>query len=141
MKWSTKIALLYIGFATMILGLAAASIQQNFQLVHKDYYAQELVYENRIQAIKNAKAYPAHIKYQHPNIYFSFPLEIKGAQLHLYRPSDSRLDQKIDLQTSSGGKESLDVSALATGRWQLRLSWQDKDQEKDHFQVYDFIIQ
>lgn len=136
MKWSTKIAMLYIGFAIMILGLAFASAQQDFQLVHKDYYAQELAYESRIQAIKNAKANPTLIEYKYPEMQLTFPEKVAAIQVHLYRPSDAKLDQKLNLEVED--RETLDLSELAAGRWQMRLTWEDS--EKAYYQAFDFIV-
>ena len=43
--------------------------------------------------------------------------------LHLYRPSDARLDHSIDFQPNSAGEQTVNYASLAPGLWKARLEW------------------
>ena len=55
MNWGWKIALLFSGFVLFILFLVFKSVQQDFYLVSKDYYKQEIEYQKVIDGMKNAQ--------------------------------------------------------------------------------------
>ncbi len=53
-NWGTKITIAIILFISMILGFVYVATQNRIILVEKDYYPKGLVYQTRIDAIKNA---------------------------------------------------------------------------------------
>ena len=56
MNWGTKIILAFAGFIAVIFTLAYISMGQDVNLVSKDYYVQELAYEEQIQRIRNTQS-------------------------------------------------------------------------------------
>ncbi len=52
-SWGIKIALLYLGFVLLIGTMVVASTRQHFDLVSDKYYADEIVYQDVIDAGKN----------------------------------------------------------------------------------------
>lgn len=49
--------------------------------------------------------------------------------VQLYRPSAAGMDQRFKLTLNSQGMQSLDVSALRSGLWKVRVSWTVDGQE------------
>jgi predicted dehydrogenase len=53
MNWGYKIMLVYLVFISGMLFMAFKSSEQDIELVTEDYYAKELVYQQKIDEIKN----------------------------------------------------------------------------------------
>ena len=49
MSWGIKIAIVYVGFMALIISMVIVSSSSKSELVAKDYYAQELNYQQRIE--------------------------------------------------------------------------------------------
>jgi len=102
-------------------------------MVTSDYYEKTLVYEDQITRINNTNA--LEIK---PNIAFNgektfliltMP-EISGARnfngtIHLFRPSDSKLDKNIELVLNDHGKQFIPLADLQKGKWEVKIQWSD----------------
>ena len=43
--------------------------------------------------------------------------------MHLYRPSDAKLDRNLTLQPNHDGAQTIDGRALRPGLWKVRLEW------------------
>lgn len=137
MSWGYKITLLYCSFAVLILGMVFASIKYNtIHLVTKDYYQQEVYYNEKAQKISNTRSLEAvvEIDYQfaEQQILLSFPKKagIKG-NIKLYRPSNSKKDQDFVIRLNQG-QQVLDVSNLTRGQWKVQVDW--KAEGKAYYQ-------
>jgi len=64
MNWGIKITILYIGFVILISSLVFISATNKSELVAKDYYAQELKYQDRIDALNNEKHLQISIEHE-----------------------------------------------------------------------------
>src|SRR5687767_9780108 len=106
--WGTRVALLYGGFVAIIVILIVGSMRQDFDLVSKDYYAEEIAYQNTIDASKNQSALSraALIAIGGDYITISLPQEFKhkvvSADLHFYSPVSASLDRKYTEHTNNG---------------------------------------
>jgi FixH len=54
LNWGNKLAILFVAFATLMGVLVYKSINTKYHLVSKDYYKDELAYQQIIDASKNA---------------------------------------------------------------------------------------
>ena len=128
MNWGIRITFAYLAFVALILSLVIGSVQQDFHLVTKDYYAQELAYESRINELQNTHGLEVQpiIQKQPGELTIHLPstlTDIKGT-IHLYRPSDARLDRKWDIALSPSGQQSLPTAGLRKGLWKVQLEWE-----------------
>jgi len=104
--WGWRIALLYGTFATLMIMLVVASSRQKFDLVAKDYYQQELQYQELIDAGKNqsglSKAVLIHAN--ETTVTIDFPDEFKDllrtGNIHFYSPVNEKWDRKFPLNTT-----------------------------------------
>lgn len=127
MNWGYKIALSYLAFMTLILSMVFMSFQYDVNLVAKDYYKQEMAYQEEIDKISNTQKL-----YREPEFGFKaegqflsvfFPkAEVEGV-LTLYRPSDARQDQKFLLSPDEQGQQYIPIKSLKTGLWRIKLDW------------------
>ncbi len=127
MNWGYKIALLYIAFAAMILLLVTLSVKQKIDLVSKDYYAQELIFQDRIESTERMLLLdtPVEIHSDEKGITINYPDAFKGNTLAgtitLFRPSDKELDLIIPVQPNDVNGQFISNSILKAGMYRVKL--------------------
>ena len=57
MNWGKKVLFLYLGFAGLMTFMVIMSFRQKTDLVTTDYYAEELIFQQQIDASNNAKPF------------------------------------------------------------------------------------
>lgn len=129
MSWSYKIAILYSGFAGLILTLVIISSNNKEELVSKDYYAKELAYQDHINAVMNEKVLTSSLTYQveEKNIRLTLPSEMKNSsvsgQVNFYCPSSSAKDKVMNMKFNDEGIQIIDKSELQRGIYKMELTW------------------
>lgn len=96
------------------------------ELVTPDYYAQEIKYQDHIDALRRAQQFPAGsvLQVQNDQAIIAIPNFVNATgTLHLYRAADARLDQHLPLALDAAGKQVVDLRALARGPWRFNLTW------------------
>ncbi|MBL0356996.1 MAG: FixH family protein [Chitinophagaceae bacterium] len=107
MNWGYKILFVYLAFVAGIVVMVFKSSSQKIDLVTEDYYAKELKYQDRIDAINRSNALSAPVKYEVVNqqMIISFPKEFAEKKISvtvvLYCPSDDRKDITKEFVTSN----------------------------------------
>ncbi|HMO61698.1 MAG TPA: FixH family protein [Ferruginibacter sp.] len=131
MNWGIKILIAYLAFVAGIAVLVIKSSQQNIDLVTTDYYAKELKYQERIDAISRTKALLTSVQYKavEGKLHLVFPAAFSGKTISgtivLYCPSDKRKDVESGFVTDSS-RAAISLPA-AGGAYDLQVSWQDSD--------------
>lgn len=127
-NWGTRILILYLGFVALIATLVTLSMRQKTDLVAKDYYAQEIAYQDKLDKMNRAQQLgePVQWKLQGNSLLFEFPkgsqLPLKGT-MNLFCPSDAANDRSIAFETS-GYTCEVQLPVMATGRYMLQIDWQ-----------------
>jgi predicted RND superfamily exporter protein len=134
MNWGKGIAIMYLAFVAFMLGLVYLCLQQkDIFLVTKDYYKEELAYQDKIDHMQNVNGLsaPVAVNYTEKGLRIDFPPESLNAigELRLYRPSDATMDISIQFKLVSETSVSLPTDTYQTGLWVLKVSW-EKDSEK-----------
>ncbi len=129
MSWGIRITLVYVGFVILIVSMVVISSTSKSDLVAKDYYAQELNYQQRIEAISNEQALVKSISHELNSDALILDLsqidagvDFQGEVL-LYRPSDASKDVKIKLAADTNGKQRIDKSKLSKGIYKMCVTW------------------
>lgn len=129
MSWGIKITALYLGFVGLIITLVIFSMNQKVDLVSKDYYSQEIKYQERIDATYNATEAANQITYKaNPeNIIFTYDPKLLTkdftGEIYFFRASDSDKDLKILMNPDVDGMQIIHTSQLSHGMYKLQLSW------------------
>lgn len=119
----------------MTLGMVFYFMGHKVDLVAKDYYQQEIEYQDQIDKITNAKSLdePIGIEYlaAERKIKLQFPtellnLDINGS-IHFYRPSDSGLDKQFKIDPSEEGEQIIAIGSLSKGLWKIKITWTAAD--------------
>lgn len=137
MNWGKKIALVYIAFVAMILSFVFKAASQDFSLVRPDYYAAETEYVAQraaeLRAASEEAGVDVHYYARVNQLLVQFPAKVNGT-IHLYRPSDAKMDQRFPLMTDEIGLQEFSLHHLAKGRWQVVLQWEQDGKAYYHRQ-------
>lgn len=135
MNWGLRIVLVYLGFVAMILTLVVKARSEKIELVTPDYYAQEIVYQQRIEALTNAQALSDTLKVTATKEWVTVELpaeclgQIKNGLLRFYRPSDASLDASQTFHTEASVSMHYARSNLQPGLYLVQCSWQTNGQD------------
>lgn len=128
MNFGVKIGILYLSFVGMILTLVFMCYRQKVDLVSKDYYAQELKFQDKIDAINNEKKLTGSITHELNGkeliLTADSLMDINGLEgtINFFRPSDSGKDVNLKMNFQNR-RQSLNTSALLHGVYKMQLSW------------------
>lgn len=135
MNYGKFILGLYLSFALGMGYLVYRSVNQKFDLVTPDYYAQELQFQKRLDATNRSNALSEKISYQieNENITFSLPQEMQAknlkGNLKIYCPWDASKDKNVSFDTQSSDHLSLPKPELPKGNYKLMLNWEMDGQQ------------
>lgn len=138
MSWGVKITLLYSGFVLLIVTMVSMSMSQKVDLVSKDYYQQELQFQDRINQMDRTKALSEQLSWQVQNdeLVLDFPDQFKGRQtsgkVFFFRPSDAVLDKNIKIQVDTLNTKSISIKNLKKGLYKMQVNW-----EVENIQYYN----
>jgi hypothetical protein len=132
MNWGWRIFLLYALFVLMTLSMVWYMSRQQVNLVSRDYYRQEIGYQDQIDKMNKVQALgqPPAVEYAPETGYVvvRFPSGHSGSALRgsitMFRPSDSRMDVRLPVQPDTTGVQVIPVTNLAAGLWRVQLDWQ-----------------
>lgn len=119
MSWGKGIILVFVGFAAFIGTLVTVCVKQQISLVSKNYYEEELNYQQQIDELKNA----ATLEHKPVISIVKKHVQVSGieqGELKLLRPSDARFDATFVIDP----KNSFDLSKYPSGRYNASLRWQ-----------------
>ncbi len=128
MNFGKKIIILYVSFVALILTLVFMSYGQDIDLVSKDYYAQEINFQNKINATNNEKQLEKSITHDvnKESIILSIDStlltnDFKGT-ITFFRPSDAKKDVQLKMNFV-GCKQVINLKQFIHGAYRLQLSW------------------
>jgi nitrogen fixation protein FixH len=129
--WPYAIAIYFVVFIAFIATFITWAVRQKIDLVNKDYYAEEILFQKQIDAAARTAPYISQIAVDYDttrrSILIQLPAEharsSASGRIHLYRPSDARKDRELSLAPDVNGAQSLDASQLQPGLWKVRLDW------------------
>lgn len=126
MDWGKGIVLTLTAFAGIIISMVVICVRQDdIHLVTQNYYEEEIRYQDQIDKMINAN----QLEYealafdgQQRILALNLPKGAKGT-LHLFRPSDARLDQKLDFDIQDEEMSAINLSELKPGYWKIKMTW------------------
>lgn len=135
--WPWAIAIYFVLFISFITVFITWAVRQNMDLVRKDYYSDEILFQKQIDAETRTRTLGAQaaIRYDEARRGITIQLPIGQAAHHpvgridLYRPSDAKLDREVNLATDVNGAQYVDATALRSGLWNVRLRWKVAGQD------------
>lgn len=121
----------FVGFALFVGSFIYRATQTDLNLVSKDYYKKEIEYQSHIDKLKRSSKYENQISVKAVNgqMDLHFPEELIGfkGKIQLFRPSNSKLDQSMEMRLDAK-KISIDVSELIAGAWEVKMDLSKGDE-------------
>jgi len=129
MNWGNKLFLTFIVFGLGMGYLVYRSVTTNYELVAKDYYNQELRYQQVIDGSNLANRLSAQVKIaQTPTgILLELPSEMKNkpvsGDILFYCAYDQKKDKKFSLEVSPEATQVFQPSTLSPGDYTVKINW------------------
>lgn len=130
--WPYAIVIGLVSFMGYIIFFVIQAMSQDVDLVSKDYYAQEIAFQDQIDRVRRTQAlgdvmldYNADAK----NILLQMPATYREKSLSgtitLFRPSDDKLDKQLPMQLGRDQSQLIEVAGMEKGLWKLRVNFSD----------------
>lgn len=117
----------FVAFGTFIVSLVVGTFKSEVNLVSKDYYAEELIYEQQIQKEIRSKPYQKEVSVsllkteQMMRLQLPKDLEKLEGNIVLYRPSSFKMDKQIPLQMNQHREQYIETNELKKGIWVVKI--------------------
>lgn len=126
MSWGKWIIVAFILFAGFIAALVTVCIRQDISLVSKDYYKEELAYQDQIVRMSNTSQLGQKPKIGIYNNFlqvdFNPSHRIEKGELKLFRPSDPKMDKVFTLRSCTS-VQVFPINNLKKGMYRAKLQW------------------
>lgn len=129
MNWGNKLVVVFVVFALFMGYMVYRALSTKYDLVSKDYYKDELRYQERIDGVKNAVALDSvTISQDASTIQIQLPKEHQGyavkGEVFFYCITDESKDFKLPLQVDSTATQVVMKKQLQKAPYQVKLNWQ-----------------
>lgn len=128
-KW---IIVAFVAFAAFIGTLVTVCVRQDISLVSKDYYKEELAYQDQVIRISNTKSLKElpDVSFSEGKLYLTFSnnAKIQGGSLKVFRPSDAKQDKQFQLKENLAN-QSFEIQTLQSGLYRIKLWWKMNDND------------
>ncbi len=129
--WPFAVAGWFAMFISFLVVFITWAVKQDMDLVRPDYYAEEILYQQRIDTVNRTRPFAKEIAVAYDAAKKSIHLRIPAqhargefvGKVHLYRPSDAKLDRALPFRPNENGAQTIDGRALRPGLWKVRLEW------------------
>lgn len=130
-RWPLGIIILYMVFISGTLVMVFIGFSTPVNLEKEDYYEATLLHQEHIDRVSRTMSMKEQVRFEfgegRRQLHVHFPAEhalsgISG-RIHLFRPSDNRMDREVAIQTDSDGIQSISISELQRGYWILKVHW------------------
>lgn len=133
MNFGNWIVVSFVLFAAFIGTLVVICLREDISLVSKDYYQEELVYEDQIQRLNNVAALnekPVISVVDHMvQVEFSQFSSMNHAELHIFCPSNAGMDRKFPLNPTDKTVQFFKLDPLQKGMHRAKLQWEMNGKE------------
>jgi hypothetical protein len=133
MNWGKSIIIAFVLFAGFIATLVTVCMRQDVNLVSKDYYQEELAYQEQILRMDNLKDLDQKPVIQRSGNFIEVEFkqfnQIKNGQMKLFSPSDPGKDKLYLLRASESNKQYIAVDDVAKGMYRARMQWEMNGKE------------
>jgi len=129
-NWGHKLTLGFLAFAGMIVYMVVQSMHTHYDLVSKEYYKEELQYQQIIDGAARANRLGSHaaITENAGRLTVQLPAEMQQKEitgtLWFYCADNSEKDKKMALQVNEDAVQTIDSRALIPGRYTVKIRWQ-----------------
>ena len=130
LNWGHKLLFVFVVFGALMFTLVYKCMHTNFDLVTKEYYKDELVYQKVIDGTNNANALSTitSVTVSGEEVTLQLPKEMQGQKLTgniwFYFPSNAGNDRRYELKPDAAGKQSFNLNAFGAGHYRVKVQWE-----------------
>ncbi|NQV15839.1 FixH family protein [bacterium] len=129
--WLWGITISISSFILFFIGFAIWTFQGDVELVYKNYYDKDIVFEQQIKSVDRTQKLPVKpiMDYDQTTeiLMVKFPAEMghvdPRGELLLYRPADLHKDRRVPLALEGDTLQNVPLVNLDPGLWRIKLSW------------------
>ena len=131
MNWGNKLLLTFLVFAAGMGFLVYRSVTTNFELVEKDYYKEELRFQQQIVGTREANNLSSAVTLlqNETGIHLQLPAEMKAktvtGEVWFYCAYNEKKDKKYVLQTDQEAFQSFTLREVEPGNYTVKINWKD----------------
>ena len=132
MNWGNKLLFTFIVFAAGMFYLVYRSMHTNYELVEKDYYKNELRYQQVIDGTNRVNQLKSAVKLEQTanGITLELPQEMKhkivSGDIWFYCAYDEKRDKRFSLQVNSEGIQVFLSPAVLPGNYIVKINWSNE---------------
>jgi hypothetical protein len=128
MNWGNRLIVVFVVFGLLIGAAVYKAINTQTDLVSKDYYKEELRYQDKLDGIVNAnKLSDVLVTAVAQKVCVRFPKEIGSnkvsGQIHFYCVSDAKKDRNFTIDANTEGQQCIATSSLFKVSYQVKIQW------------------
>lgn len=127
MNWGKWIIVAFLLFAGFIATLVTVCMRQDVNLVSKDYYHEELAYQEQILRMKNVNQLDRKPSIQKTGRFLTVDFdhlnEIENGKLRLFSPSDPKKDRVYTLKASEKKEQLIPIDDVPKGMYRAQMQW------------------
>lgn len=130
MNWGNKLLVTFVVFGSGMFYLVYRSVTTNFELVDKEYYKNELRYQEVIDGVNRANGLTGVVKLTstEKGVGLQLPAEMSDQKIagtvHFYCAYDATKDKKFALNTDAAGAQMFNSTSIASGNYTVKINWQ-----------------
>jgi len=127
MNWGKWIVVSFVLFAAFIATLVTVCVRQDISLVTKDYYKQELAYQDQLERKQNANQLTMKpdlvVENDFMEVRYHDLGSVTSGTITLFRPSDASLDHQFDLAPTEDTVVRFPLQHYEKGLYKARMQW------------------
>jgi nitrogen fixation protein FixH len=129
MNWGQKMLTVFIVFAAGMIYLVYRCMHVNTALVTKEYYKEELKYQDIIEGTKMANALREKVQLVQDGdvITVQLPAEMKNEKVSgniwFYCAADVKKDRNVSIETNPEAMQRIDKKILLPGLYTVKFDW------------------
>ena len=132
MNWGNRLLIVFACFAVLIGTMVYKCMHQDFELVSKDYYNEELRYQDKIDGMQNAGFISKlTLSQTDSTVSIGMPKELDGkpltGQVYFYCAMNASKDIRLPLQVNSNNIMHVNKARLTGFRYTVKLSLQSEN--------------
>ena len=135
--WPIFIATFFLLAICAVITFITWAVHQNMDLVSRDYYKDEILYQQQIDSLKRThqlgRQVSAIYNRESREIAVTLPiahsLQKASGTINLYRPSDANLDYTVPLRLEPNATQKIRTTDLRSGLWRIRIQWNTAGQD------------
>ncbi len=127
--WGTGIAIFYIAFVVVMVGMVVYSKTLDNSLVVENYYDEDLRFQEKIDKLENSAKLEKDLDIlttKNLDVLLSFPEQIKNIKgtVLLYRADDKAKDARFDISVNEHNQMLIPGNKYLGARWTVKVDWQ-----------------